>query len=289
MKFAYLIMTHGNYELLAELIKALDSPENDIFIHFDSKCGQIDENRYVAIARHSKVFFVKDRVSVEWARVQCIEVPFKLLEMALRGNYDYYHLMSGQDFPIKSNRYIQDFFIKNSGKEFVNLSTFYDEDELMYRVGYYHWINGNLVNRYKYIRKFNSLLVRIQMILHLRRIPSTKNFRGGAMWFSVTHNFAEELLSEKEEMLKLYKYTHIPDEIYLQTFVRQHHYEDRLYKDGNEYSCCRLIDFKRGTGKNPYVWQSKDYDELMKSSCLWARKFSENDMAFIRRIGESIR
>lgn len=43
-----------------------------------------------------------------------------LLEMAVsHKKYDYYHLLSGQDLPIKTNDYIQNFFISHQGKEFV--------------------------------------------------------------------------------------------------------------------------------------------------------------------------
>ena len=35
----------------------------------------------------------------------------------------------------------------------------------------------------------------------------------------------------------------------------------------------RKIDWERG---NPYVWHEKDYDELINSEYLFARKFDEN-------------
>ena len=40
MKFAYLIMAHDNMEQLLSLIKLLDWPENDIYLHIDKKNWQ---------------------------------------------------------------------------------------------------------------------------------------------------------------------------------------------------------------------------------------------------------
>ncbi len=36
-KHAYLIMAHNQWECLFELLKALDDPRNDIFLHIDKK------------------------------------------------------------------------------------------------------------------------------------------------------------------------------------------------------------------------------------------------------------
>ena len=43
--------------------------------------------------------------------------------------------------------------------------------------------------------------------------------------------------------------------------------------DGSYQAIMRKIDWERG---NPYVWHEKDYDELINSEYLFARKFDEN-------------
>ena len=43
----------------------------------------------------------------------------------------------------------------------------------------------------------------------------------------------------------------------------------------------RLVDFKRG---NPYEWQMKDWDEIVASDKLIARKFTAKNMDLINRI-----
>ena len=126
MKFAYLLLVHGNFNLLKELIGTLDSVDNDIFIHLDLKAGTIDTTPFEDIAKYSKVIFINKRVDVKWGHISIVEATFNLLEESLKGNYDYYHLLSGVDFPIKSNSYIKYFFLRNNGKEFVNLICVYN-------------------------------------------------------------------------------------------------------------------------------------------------------------------
>ena len=43
----------------------------------------------------------------------------------------------------------------------------------------------------------------------------------------------------------------------------------------------RLVDWNRG---NPYTWQSQDYNELIASDRLFARKFSSKEKELIEQI-----
>ena len=58
MKFAYLILAHGSFELLKELLKAIDAPENDIYVHLDRKAGDIDVAPFMDVVKYSKLVFI---------------------------------------------------------------------------------------------------------------------------------------------------------------------------------------------------------------------------------------
>ena len=47
----------------------------------------------------------------------------------------------------------------------------------------------------------------------------------------------------------------------------------------------RLIDWRRG---NPYVWRDEDYDELIHSDRIFARKFSSKYMGIVRKITDAV-
>ena len=94
MRFAYLIMAHNSFELLKELIGALDSQENDLYIHFDAKLHEVDTSQFLSIPQHSNLYFITDRVNVSWARISIVEATLNLLEASIDKGYDYYHLLS---------------------------------------------------------------------------------------------------------------------------------------------------------------------------------------------------
>ena len=68
------------------------------------------------------------------------------------------------------------------------------------------------------------------------------------------------------------------DESFLQTLVYNSSFRNKLYKRGIEnddyMACLRYIDWSRG---NPYIWRIEDYDQLINSNYLFARKFDEKE------------
>ena len=75
---------------------------------------------------------------------------------------------------------------------------------------------------------------------------------------------------------KMYKFTVTADEIFLQSLVLNSEFKENLYNknyDDNYSSILYSIDWNRG---NPYVYRKEDYDLLIKSNMLFARKFDMN-------------
>ena len=283
MRFAYLILAHNSFDLLKELIRFLDNPNNDIYIHLDAKIGVADITQFLSLPHYSKVCFIDNRVDVAWGGVSLVEATLNLLEASVGGKYDYYHLLSGVDFPIKSNEYIQKFFKENKGKEFIGFVNHCPESMLVNRLSYYHFFNGHGIRNSFPIHCINAILIIIQKLFHIHHHFNVNNYKKGAEWFSITHGLCKELVDKKDFFLKHYKYTLIPDEIFLQTYVyNSEKYKNNLYNNKNEdMGCMRKIDWVKG---RPYVWQIKDYEELVTSPYLFARKFSEKDIVLIHKL-----
>ena len=116
MKHAYLIIAHNEFEILKRLIQALDDERNDIYIHFDRKLNHYPDCR----TSYAKLTFLEERMDVRWGDISVVDAEFALFDEAYRrGEYSYYHLLSGVDIPLKTQNYIHRFFEKNAGKEFV--------------------------------------------------------------------------------------------------------------------------------------------------------------------------
>lgn len=119
MKHAYMIIAHNQFELLKLLLKSLDHPQNDFFIHIDKKVKNFNIADFKGITKHSNIIFT-ERVSVKWGGYSQIKSELILLKNAIKGNYDYYHLLSGVDLPIKPAKDILDFFKEHQGTEFMH-------------------------------------------------------------------------------------------------------------------------------------------------------------------------
>ena len=117
-KHAYLIMAHNNFEQLNKLLQLLDYEENDIYVHIDKK-SKLDKEYLLKHIKKSNVIFT-DRVKVTWGSFSQIQAELVLLKESVKNNYEYYHLISGFDLPIRKQEVIHEFFSKNTGKIFVH-------------------------------------------------------------------------------------------------------------------------------------------------------------------------
>ncbi len=100
-KNAYLIMAHNEFHMLKKLLTELDDERNDIYIHIDKKTKYVDESVIASWVKKSGVIFIP-RMRIYWGHISIVKCELNLLRAAVKGNYHYYHLLSGVDFPLKS-------------------------------------------------------------------------------------------------------------------------------------------------------------------------------------------
>ena len=274
-KDAYLILAHRNDYLFNTLIELLDNENNDIYIHMDKKTKNINEELIKNKVKKSNIYFV-DRIKCNWGGFSLVKAELNLLEEATKNNYRYYHLLSGQDLPIKSQNEIYDFFEKHKGKQFIS---FQDEKfKFEKRIKYYYpfqEILGRKSFKTLYGRILSNTPIKLQNIFKLYRNKNI-SFQKGDQWFSITNDFAKYIIENEKKYKKIFKNTYCSDELFIQTILINSKYINDLYS--NEYnnpkvSTKRFIDWNRGT---PYVWEKDDFNELISSEALYARKFDEN-------------
>ena len=273
---AYLIIAHGKFDQLNLLLKSLDYDDNDIYVHIDLKCGDISEKIITDGICHANIIFV-DRLSVTWGDYSQIEFELRLIEAASVHDYEYLHLLSGVDFPVKSHKYITEFFKQNSGKEFVHFEqNGYDQNE-KYKVKYWYFLHryvGKVKSRESIVAAILWGLIYVQKMIGIDRTQN-ENYKlfKGANWFSITGDFAKYLCSQKSYIKNRFRYTHCGDEFFLQTVLMNSRFAENLYDKSfsNNYDgCLRFIDWKRG---NPYIFRKDDFEQLVNSKSLFGRKF----------------
>lgn len=268
MRMCYLIQAHKYPEQVARLVNKIMHPQMDIYIHVDKK---VNEYPFRKAIKNNCVFFIQDRVNVRWAGFSNALATVNGLREILSSKiqYEYIHVISGQDYPIKSNDNIFDFFLKNMGKEFMHYKSLYDEwQEALPKIEHYHFEDWSIKGKYRL-----SFLLR--RILPKRKFPYSWKPYGYSRWFSITSHLAKymiEFMDNHPEFVKFFRYTTCGDEIFFCTIALHSPYAENIVNDDLRYVdwSTKIQDPKAA---NPKILTIDDWDKLKASDKLWARKF----------------
>ena len=272
-KHAYLIMAHGHFELLRKLISMLDHERHDIYVHVDARVKDFDPVPFFACISRSRLIFTR-RIPVYWGHSSQIDCEMLLLEACLEnGDYDFVHLLSGVDLPIKSRQYILDFFDAHPDTQFLQVG---DASRHLTRLSRYH-------PAIKYRGRENGLVKKLDAVSDIlqNKLGTDRLKKYGGMKivktanrFSLTGECAKYVLSKKRFIRRLTRYTVCADEMFLGTVIAASPYWEQVYnKEPSWDGHMRYIDRERNVGSSPHTFTIEDKDLLDASEMLFARKF----------------
>lgn len=143
------------------------------------------------------------------------------------------------------------------------------EKDFFDRIGQYHFMQDFIERTGGYrsalLERVELGMLNIQTFLHVNRLSKYKKIYKGSNWFSITHPFAVYLLSKKTDIQRNFGFGLCADELFLQTIIMNSPFRDNMVND-----CLRYTDWERGS---PYTFSIEDYDILLSSGKLFARKF----------------
>jgi hypothetical protein len=121
VNLAYIVSAYKLPDQLVRLVSTLDTGDSHFLVHVDKKTDDEVFRRMTAPLRdHSNVHFLE--------RHRCFYGGFGHVKATLKGideivrqrlPFDYVILLTGQDYPIKSNRQIEEFFSRHEGRSFM--------------------------------------------------------------------------------------------------------------------------------------------------------------------------
>jgi len=303
MRIAYLIIAHHLPSQLVELVTALDHTEKSIFyIHVDQRSADfLDSPSLKPIMDRENVSFLRDQVRVYWGGFSIVEATLRLLRKAVdEGEFQYAVLLSGQDFPIKSNRCIESFFETHEGKEFISYTPLPPKEwgwgpEIMERIEC-HWrvddvshllemTGSKRLQRWGWsaYSRLTTSAYRYAPSLKRKFLPGIAPY-GGPLWIAISSRCATYVLSylrEHPEYCSFFRHTLVPDEIFFQTLILNSPFREHVINDG-----LRFTDWETGAS-SPRVLTCEDFDRLVASDSLYARKFDNDKCPSI--VGKIIR
>lgn len=220
MKIAYCILTHNNPEHLVRLTRAIATPNTHSFVHIDAK-----SDMKISESENSQLTLVKNRMPVYWGSFHIVEATLNTFKEALQhGDYDYFVVLSGADYPIKSNEYIENFFEKNAGTNFISSVKMPGNGKTMDRVEF-PWLPASTKTpgMKAWGRKLINRTIRMLSIMHhLPKPYKDFTFYGGSAWVAFTRETVEYILqfaAENPKFQKFFKHVLLPDESYFQTLL----------------------------------------------------------------------
>ena len=269
MRVAFLMQCHKNPEQINLLLDALNHPMADVFVHVDKKSQEIREK----ITQGEGVYILPEQqcVDVQWAQYSQVEATLQLLSAAVnRGEYSHYWLISGQDYPLRHVDSIIDFLEANQEANFIECSqtkTFNKRNDV--------YFPNFVIGRKLWKKVLKNLWIygtggwKKTFLVFKRKAPDDFKYWFGSQWWCLdgkTVQWIVDYLNEHIEYGKFFEHSLCPDECFFQTLVMNSPFASSV-KPYLHY-------IKWGKGKSsPRILTESDYQEIVDSSKLMARKF----------------
>ena len=289
MQKNYLILAHKNPLQLGRMIERLDDGASKFFIHLDAKTPI---EPFAACLEGGHIRFIEPRERCVWGDFSIVRATVHLMEAASK-EQGVFILMSGQDYPIQSQRYINAFLESNKGFDFIEIEPLEEKWKpkmVKDKLEHYHILHSEERGHSNCYAPFAhcSVFQKLRTLTHLlkgrlsrknfrllcslpkRVAPFERQYAGSQFWAFSERTFYTMLNYIREHKAVLegyYKYTSSPDEIYFHSVLM-----DLVAKD----STIKLKDpitYVNYFRKNN-VFVTEDFEKLSSAKGkLFARKF----------------
>lgn len=289
MKKAYLILAHKNLNQLIRLLERLDDGNSYFFLHIDLKTSISSVNHI--LSNKPKVTLVR-RISTTWGGFSLAAATLIAMQAARDSGieFKFISLLSGQDYPVKSNPEI-DKFLSSS-----NFSIFLDYFPLP---NYKRWSAGGTYRYKKYFFGTSAIALFISKACNLmstlipalaRRLPFYLRPYCGSQWWTIdlyAHNYILDYINKYPAYYRFHKFTFAPDELFFHIILLNA--KDERIRESICNNNFRYIKWNKYDNPHPETLTKKDLPELKDTKSLFARKFDQlTDYEVLDLIDEQI-
>lgn len=260
---AYFLLVHRYPKQFKRLFKSIYAPGNQYVIHIDKSSGAgLAEDITTFLLPFQGVDVIESKEAL-WGGYSLVDAELRgmarLLEMDTR--WTHYINLSGQDFPLKSQEYIRQFFAANPGKQFIRaLDQSLERPDTMNRISHLFVEENGKMTATGVARPFLK-----------GDIPFI-----GTQWKAVTRSFCEHVCHDPsvERFKDFYRNSFIADESFFQTVMMNSDGHGIVMNDD-----LRMIDWvPDGDIKlRPRNYVNSDFQRLERSRDLFARKFDAEE------------
>ncbi len=275
MKHAVIILAHKDYSFLCRLVNYFTN-DCELFIHVDKK-SVITPKEINQLSAYSQVKYVCQKYAVHWGGFTMLKTELYMLRLAMKlSTVDYFHLLSGQDYPVKPLKLFLSYFEKNKGRSFLDFNhiPFFERDgNTNIRFQYYmpyDFIDGKSSKGQKLLYKVSLWHEKLCL---KRRIPDHfSHLYGGSQWFSVTREAISVLLNythRKPSFYRRMRFTFAPEESYVATVIVNNMPKSRLVNNNLRY-----IRWQNENGSYPANLGEEHFADIVKKNIFFVRKMA---------------
>lgn len=272
MKQAILITA---YKSIDQIVNLIDSFDDDFifFIHIDKKSILDLSPLKDIINKEIRIF---SEYKTNWGGVNHLKAILLLAEEALTINeIHFFHLISGEDYPAKPLQYFKTQL--DVSKDYMEIEEMPNSNWIgnggMDRIQYYHLYD-------KYDAKQADGHLEINRIVDRQKKKNIKRpyssllppLYGGSTWWSLTRetlNYVVKYSDKKPQLLNRMQHTFCAEEMYFQTAIMNSPFADNVINDNLRY-----IDWNSGRGGYPAYLDETDFNSILNSNKIFARKFN---------------
>lgn len=301
MKITYLIFAHNNLPQLQRLIMQLNAENVDFFCHIDAKCSE----DYSFLLQHDNVQICEQRHSIDWGGITQVQALLACCrELCMKygdGEKRMVCLLSGYDYPIKSNEYIYNYFSIHYKLNFISAipipnprSNWTDHGRrriecYAVRLGpraiatiepkCFNYTNMRQLAKVAYYNP-RMLFKALSKLFAARRVhPDGLQPYGGEFWWALPLESIQNLLSyvdEHPEFLEYHRNTSNPDELFFQTLVY-----NLFPKEFIADNCLRWVNWKGGVSpQNISLCDKRKLQVVsLKKDILFVRKVADGEVS----------
>jgi hypothetical protein len=296
VRLAFIVSAYKLPAQLVRLVRRLDGPGTTVLVHVDART---DDTTFRAmrepLADLTHVHFLP-RHACHWGDFGHVRASLKGLRALIESgrDFDYVVLLTGQDYPLRSQGAIAATLRARAGEIFMSgrsLPHEYWTDGGTDRIDrWYFRVRGRALPfpgapfRRGWLNRAWSLPAHV---LRLRRsFPAGLQPWGGSSYWMMPADcarYVDRFVRTRPDYVRFFERVLIPDEMFFHTIVMNSAFAARVADDDLRY-----IDWSEDRD-NPKLLTTADFDALMTSGQLFARKFDPDvDAAVLDLIDRAI-
>jgi hypothetical protein len=265
MGIAYIVSAYTDPDQAVRLINRLEADDVCFFVHVDKKTNELDYARIARPFANSPHVHFLDRHRCDWGGFGHVKATIKGLAEIERQGFepDYVFLLTGQDYPIVTNAAIKEFLAQGNGASFLS----------HFPLPSTEWEGGGLprIDRWHLRIRGRHYVLSGRRLSIARHMPLGLRPFGGSSYWCLSWRCAEyatRFIRENPSYVRFFRYVDVPDELFFQTILLNSPLRETVIDDDLHF-----VHWKHWNDARPAILGREDFDAVMSSGKLFARKF----------------